>query len=185
MSAPVRALLREIMPLSQANAARRLARRAQAARDARRFDLAAALYQEALRLNPDHSRLRVQCGHMLKEAGDLAGAAEQYEQAARDRPNDADLALQIGHVHKLAGQPALAAGKLSARAGAEPGMAPPASASWHRSAERPTRGLPTPIGSCPPYCRAEKDRPRQPTVTSCACSASAGGGCMAAAARSR
>jgi len=101
----VRAILREIMPVSQAVAARRLMRRANAARDARQFAVAAALYQEALALNPDNVRARIQCGHMLKDSGDLVGAEEQYAAAARDLPNDADLALQIGHLHKLAGRP--------------------------------------------------------------------------------
>lgn len=109
LPAPIAALLREIMPLSHANAARRLSRRAQAARDGRQFATAASLYQEALRFNPGHTRLRIQCGHMLKEAGDLEGAEAEYLRAAEDRPDDADLALQIGHVRKLAGNPEQAA----------------------------------------------------------------------------
>ena len=103
LPAPLRALLREILPLSQANASRRLARRARAARDGRQFGLAAALYQEALSLNPDNVGMRVQCGHMLKEAGDLEGAEAQYARAQQDQPDNADLALQIGHLHKIAG----------------------------------------------------------------------------------
>ena len=109
LPAAIAVLLREVMPLSHANASRRLARRAQAARDGRQFGLAAALYEEALRLNPDHARMRIQCGHMLKEAGDLDGALTHYLSAQRDRPDDADLALQIGHLHKVAGNPAAAA----------------------------------------------------------------------------
>jgi len=101
----VRAILREIMPVSQAVAARRLIRRANAARDARQFAVAAALYQEALALNPDNARARIQCGHMLKDSGDLVGAEEQYKRATQDLPHDADLALQIGHLHKVAGRP--------------------------------------------------------------------------------
>ena len=108
MKTEIRALLREIMPLSQARVARRLARRAEAARDGRQFGVAAMLYEEALRLNPDNARMRVQCGHMLKEAGDLTGAEEQYVRAAQDLPRDADLALQIGHLHKVAGRAAQA-----------------------------------------------------------------------------
>jgi len=109
LPAPLRALLREIMPVSQAKAARKLARRAEAARDGRQFGVAAMLYEEALGFNPDNARIRVQCGHMLKEAGDLAGAEEQYIRAAQDLPGDADLALQIGHLHKVAGRPEQAA----------------------------------------------------------------------------
>jgi ADP-heptose:LPS heptosyltransferase len=104
----IRALLREIPAISGASAARRLVRRANAARDARQFAIAAALYQEALEFNPDNSRMRIQCGHMLKDSGDLVGAEAQYARAAEDLPNDADLALQIGHLHKLAGRPELA-----------------------------------------------------------------------------
>ena len=109
LPAPIAAILREIMPLSHATASRRLARRAQAARDGRQFALAAALYEEALRLNPGQARMRIQCGHMLKEAGDLDGALTQYLHAQQDRPGDADLVLQIGHLHKIAGNPEAAA----------------------------------------------------------------------------
>ena len=105
MKTEIRGLLREIMPLSQARMARQLARRAEEARDGRQFAVAAMLYEESLRLNPDKVRVRIQCGHMLKEAGDLIGAEEQYSRAAQDLPQDADLALQIGHLHKVAGRP--------------------------------------------------------------------------------
>ena len=88
--------------------ARRLVARAKAAHDARQFGIAAALYREALRFNPDNARVRIQCAHMLKESGDLTGAGEQYERAALDLPKDADLALQIGHFYKVAGRPELA-----------------------------------------------------------------------------
>jgi len=101
--------LREIVPLSRAAMARKLVVRARAARDGRQFAIAACLYEEALRFNPDDPRIRVQCGHMRKEAGDLIGAEEQYVRAARDLPHDADLALQIGHLHKIAGRPHMAA----------------------------------------------------------------------------
>ena len=101
----IRSLIREIPLSSDAAAARRLIARADRARDARQWGLAAGLYQEALRFNPDNARIRIQCGHMLKEAGDLAGAEQQYERAAIDLPDDADLALQIGHLHKTAGRP--------------------------------------------------------------------------------
>lgn len=121
MPAWVSTLLREIVPLSQAAAARRLVRRARAARDARQFSVAAALYEEALRFNPGHVRMRVQYGHMLKESGDLAGAEDQYMRAAEDRPHDADLQLQIGHLHKLAGRPELAAAHYARALALNPG----------------------------------------------------------------
>jgi len=101
----IRMALREIPLSSDAAIARRLIARADAARDARQYGVAAGLYQEALRLNPGNPRTRIQCGHMLKESGDLQGAEDQYERARQDLPDDADLALQIGHLHKIAGQP--------------------------------------------------------------------------------
>jgi ADP-heptose:LPS heptosyltransferase len=104
----IRSFVREIPFASNSGVARRLIARANAARDARQYGVAAALYQEALRFNPANARIRIQCGHMLKEAGDIVGAEEQYERAAIDLPNDADLALQTGHLHKMAGQPELA-----------------------------------------------------------------------------
>jgi len=103
MGTAIRTLLRELPTMSNARLARRLAARGNAARDARQYATAAALYQEALQFNPSAARLRIQCGHMLKETGDFGGAERQYERALREMPDDADLALQIGHLHKLAG----------------------------------------------------------------------------------
>jgi len=104
----IRSLIREVPLSSPARTARRLVARAKAAHDARQFGIAAQLYQEALRFNPDKARVRIQCGHMLKESGDLVGAGEEYERAALDLPKDADLALQMGHLYKVAGRPELA-----------------------------------------------------------------------------
>ncbi|WP_116090598.1 glycosyltransferase family 9 protein [Sphingomonas crusticola] len=104
----IRSLLRELPLTSGAGTARRLIKRANAARDARQYAVAAALYQEALRFNPANARIRIQCGHMLKDMGDLAGAEGEYLRAADDLPDDADLALQIGHFYKIAGRPELA-----------------------------------------------------------------------------
>lgn len=104
LSRLIRSLIAEFPSRSRAGVARRLIRRANGARDARQFRIAAALYEEALRFNPGNARVRIQCAHMLKDAGDFAGAEEQYERAARDLPNDADLALQIGHLYKVGGQ---------------------------------------------------------------------------------
>jgi ADP-heptose:LPS heptosyltransferase len=79
---------------------RYLVSRADAARDERRFGDAAALYEEALRLNPSHAAIRIQCGHMHKEAGQRAQAELHYAEAWRLVPGDADLALQLGHFYK-------------------------------------------------------------------------------------
>lgn len=79
-------------------------RRAEAARDERRFRDAATLFAEALRIEPDRGPLHVQAGHMFKEAGDLAAAEQHYHRAAALMPRDADLALQFGHFYKMAGR---------------------------------------------------------------------------------
>ena len=68
----------------------------------RRYD-AGVLYAAAVDLEPD-PHLRIQAGHMFKEAGDLAAAEEQYMAAAAALPEDADLALQLGHFCKVAGR---------------------------------------------------------------------------------
>jgi ADP-heptose:LPS heptosyltransferase len=78
--------------------------RANRARDAEDYRKAAVLYEEALRIKPDDGPIHVQCGHMFKEAGDLADAEHHYLEAHRLMPNDADLALQFGHFYKVAGQ---------------------------------------------------------------------------------
>ncbi len=81
-----------------------MVRRAAAAADARRYQEAAFLYSEALRLTPGRAALHVQCGHMFKEAGDLAAAEPHYLAAAKLTPEDSDLALQLGHFFKCAGR---------------------------------------------------------------------------------
>ena len=70
--------------------------RADAARDAGKFGVAAQLYDEALRLQPDLGPIHVQAGHMFKETGDPAAAERHYDKALRLMPDDADLALQLG-----------------------------------------------------------------------------------------
>ncbi len=92
----------------RSSAAIALIRKADAARDRRAYRHAASLYEQALALNPDDAPIHVQCGHMLKEAGEFAKAEEHYKRAQVLIPNDADLALQIGHLYKVAGQLRLA-----------------------------------------------------------------------------
>jgi len=84
---------------------RRSLRDADAARDAKKYFKAALLYEKALRLAPDDAAIHIQCGHMFKEAGDLARAERHYGQAKELTPNDPDLALQLGHFYKVAGRP--------------------------------------------------------------------------------
>ncbi len=78
--------------------------RADAARDAGKFGVAAQLYDEALRLQPDVGPIHVQAGHMFKETGDPAAAERHYDKALKLMPDDADLALQLGHFYKLQGR---------------------------------------------------------------------------------
>ncbi len=78
--------------------------RADAARDAKNYREAAALYAKALRLAPENTAIHVQCGHMYKEAGDLARAERHYLRAGEQAPDDADLAFQLGHFYKVAGR---------------------------------------------------------------------------------
>ena len=79
-------------------------RRANAARDAKRYQAASSLYEEALRLVPTNAAVHKQCGHMFKEAGDHEAAERHYLLAQAVRPQDADLALQLGHFYKVGGR---------------------------------------------------------------------------------
>jgi ADP-heptose:LPS heptosyltransferase/tetratricopeptide (TPR) repeat protein len=80
-------------------------RDADAARDAKEYRRAALLYEKALRLVPDNAAIHIQCGHMFKEAGELASAEPHYLHAKQLTPHDPDLALQLGHFYKVAGRP--------------------------------------------------------------------------------
>ena len=85
--------------------------RADAARDARNYEAAALLYDEALRIIPsEDAGIQIQCGHMLKEGGRFVDAERHYAEAARLTPGDPDLALQLGHFYKVTGQVAQAEG---------------------------------------------------------------------------
>jgi ADP-heptose:LPS heptosyltransferase len=84
--------------------ARHLVSRANAARDARRYQDAAALYEEALLMDSANAAIHIQCGHMHKEAGQRSAAELHYAEARRLDPQDADLALQLGHFYKVGGR---------------------------------------------------------------------------------
>jgi Flp pilus assembly protein TadD len=88
-----------------ARKSKQIIRDANAARDAREYRRAALLYERALRLVPDNAAIHIQCGHMFKEAGELASAEPHYLQAKQLSPDDPDLALQLGHFYKVAGRP--------------------------------------------------------------------------------
>lgn len=95
--------------LEASEIARDMILRADTARDARQWQTAALLYAEAARLLPEKAGLRIQAGHMFKEAGIHEDAEAHYQAAVVMQPSDADLALQIGHFYKSSGRPALAA----------------------------------------------------------------------------
>jgi len=76
---------------------------ADAARDGRRWQEAARLYQEHLDLRPDDAPIWVQLGHALKESGNLGDAETAYKQSLELAPDVADTQLQLGHLYKVSG----------------------------------------------------------------------------------
>lgn len=78
--------------------------RADALRDARRFDEAAAAYRAALDRAPERADLWVQLGNMLKDSGRFDEAEAAYRQALALRPCEADTHLQLGRAQHLAGR---------------------------------------------------------------------------------
>ncbi len=79
-------------------------RQADSLRDQRMWDAAAVAYEAHLALHPEDWRARVQMGHCLKEAGDVAAALAAYRQAAASAPNSPDAHLHIGHALKMMGE---------------------------------------------------------------------------------
>jgi len=78
--------------------------RADLARDAGQWPLAARYYRQALSEEPELPAIWVQYGHMLKESGDAAAAEAAYRESLRLDPEDADTHLQLGHALKLLGR---------------------------------------------------------------------------------
>src|SRR5438552_2864360 len=78
--------------------------RADRARAAGEWQLAAGLYRKALDRNPDKPPIWVQYGHALKEAGDRPEAERAYRTALSYDPAVADTHLQLGHALKLQGK---------------------------------------------------------------------------------
>jgi glycosyltransferase involved in cell wall biosynthesis len=105
--------LDHIVALPRAGLMRRklgIIRRANLARDARQWELAAELYRRALERNPDNPPIWVQYGHALKESGELRDphslmqAESAYRKAVSLDHGVADSYLQLGHVLKLQGK---------------------------------------------------------------------------------
>jgi O-antigen biosynthesis protein len=84
--------------------------RADRARDAGGWELAAQLYRQALDQDPDNPPIWVQYGHALKEFGQLRDpeklvqAERAYRKALSLAPEVADSHMQLGHVLKLQGK---------------------------------------------------------------------------------
>ncbi|HEY4472805.1 MAG TPA: tetratricopeptide repeat protein, partial [Stellaceae bacterium] len=78
--------------------------RADRAREAQQWDIAADLYRRALDRNPDRPDIWVQYGHALKESGNPVEAERAYRAAIARDPGAADPHLQLGHVLKLQGK---------------------------------------------------------------------------------
>src|SRR4051794_25479708 len=78
--------------------------RADRAREAGQWQLAAGLYRMALDRNPRNPPIWIQYGHALKESGNWAEAETAYRTAIVNGLEDADAYLQLGHALKLQGK---------------------------------------------------------------------------------
>lgn len=92
---------------------RRLRLDADAARGRTEWENAARLYRQYLARRPGDGRICIQLGHMLREAGDLQGAAAAYARAGDLLGDeDADLLLSQGRLARLQGDEEAAAALL-------------------------------------------------------------------------
>ena len=78
--------------------------RAERAQEARRWELAARLYREALADMPNAPEMWVQYGHALKESGNVGEAEAAYRNSISLDPDSADAHLQLGHALKSQGR---------------------------------------------------------------------------------
>jgi tetratricopeptide (TPR) repeat protein len=78
--------------------------RAERAQEARRWELAARHYREALAEMPKMPEMWVQYGHALKESGNVAEAEAAYRKSLDLDPRSADAHLQLGHALKIQGR---------------------------------------------------------------------------------
>jgi tetratricopeptide (TPR) repeat protein len=79
----------------------RLIDRADRARDAKQWAIAARRYQMALDQDPANAPIWVQYGHALKESGRQPQAEAAYRAAIFHDPGSAEARLQLGHVLKI------------------------------------------------------------------------------------
>jgi len=92
------------LSIARRRRANSLRERGDQARSDGRWQEAADHYDAFLELVPSDFDIRVQLGHMHKEAGALVDAERAYVQALRLRKDDADLLLNLGHLFKLTGK---------------------------------------------------------------------------------
>jgi len=78
--------------------------RAERAQEARRWELAARHYRDALADMPNLPEMWVQYGHALKESGNVAEAETAYRKSIDLDPGSADAHLQLGHAFKIQGR---------------------------------------------------------------------------------
>jgi tetratricopeptide (TPR) repeat protein len=99
---------------------RQLRAKADAARDARQWPVAAALYEAYLSDCQNDAPIWIQLGHAHKEAGSDAEAMRAYQTSLALAPNVADTHLQMGHLLKKMGRygDAAASYETSSRLGA-------------------------------------------------------------------
>ena len=75
-----------------------------AARDARDWGTAAQAYSDYLARNPSDWAIWVQCGHALRESGNMGGAERAYRRATDIDGNQADPLFQLGALMKRLGR---------------------------------------------------------------------------------
>ena len=85
----------------KSSAARAARERADAARDAGKWDDAARHYAEFLTYDETNFPIFVQYANCLKEAGRYKAAMDGYLKALDIAPTDADAHLQLGHLYKI------------------------------------------------------------------------------------
>jgi len=78
--------------------------RAERAQEARKWELAARHYREALDDMPNSPEMWVQYGHALKESRKVAEAEAAYRRSINLDPDSADAQLQLGHALKIQGR---------------------------------------------------------------------------------
>jgi tetratricopeptide (TPR) repeat protein len=96
--------------------------RADRARDAGQYPLAARYYRQALSEEPELPAIWVQYGHMLMALGDMAAAAEAYRESLRLDPENADAYVRLGHALHLQGQTAAAEVEFLSALALDPGL---------------------------------------------------------------